>query len=183
MQVSRKTIMETEEFKVGDQITINLKEIGELTLTAQKVTEEGTYFMFDRAVANRCMNSDRTNKGGFNASDLCKWLKSDFLELFPDELKSHIKDISIPTYGQMFGHDNEFYEKFEPDNDEQFELMKDKKNRSFLDLNDYWCWCWLQNATKKEVSAHYFAYVLSGGYADCSSADADCGVLPVILLS
>lgn len=132
------------------------------------------------------MNSDRTNKGGFNASDLCKWLKSDFLELFPDELKSHIKDISIPTYGQMFGHDNEFYEKFEPDNDEQqFELMKDKKNRSFLDLNDYWCWCWLQNATKKEVSADYFARVCRHGSASCRNAGRDFGrvVLPVILLS
>lgn len=182
MQVSRKTIMETEEFKVGDQITINLKEIGELTLTAQKITEEGTYFMFDRAVANRCMNSDRTNKGGFKASDLCKWLKSDFLELFPDELKSRIKDISVPSYGQMFGHDDEFYKNFETDNDEQFELMKERKNRIFFDLEDRFCWCWLQNPTKKEVSSDCFARVGYDGGAYYGNAGYGDGVLPVILL-
>lgn len=183
MLVTRKAVVTTNMFRVGDEITVNLKDLGELTLTAQKVTEEGTYFMFNKAIANRCMNSNGKNKGGFKESDLYKWLNSDFLNLFPDELKERIKDISVPTYGQMFGHDDEFYKNFEPDNDEQFELMKDRKNRIFFDLEDKWCWSWLQNATKKEVSASYFADVGNDGYADYDSAGRDDGVLPVILLS
>lgn len=183
MLVKRKLIITTKTFEVGDEITINLKDLGELTLTAQKVTDEGTYFMFDKAITHRCMNSTRTNKGGFKNSDLYKWLNNDFFNLFPEELKEHIKDISVPTYGQMFGHDDEFYKNFEPDNDEQFELMKEKKNRSFIDLEDRWCWCWLQNATKKEVSDDYFAYVGAYGIANYYNADGDSDVLPVILLS
>ncbi len=50
----------------------------------------------------------------------------------------------------MFGHDDEFYKNFETDNDEQFELMKERKNRIFFDLEDRFCWCWLQNPTKKK---------------------------------
>lgn len=183
MLVTRKLIVTTKTFEVGDQITVNLKDLGELTLTAQKVTEEGTYFMFDKAVARHCMNSNGKNKGGFKESDLYKWLNSDFLNLFPEELKAHIKDITVPTYGQMFGHDDEFYKNFEPDNDEQFELMKDRKNRIFFDLEDKWCWSWLQNATKKEVSADYFACVDNDGDAYSSDADNVYDVLPVILLS
>lgn len=129
------------------------------------------------------MNSNGKNKGGFKESDLYKWLNSDFLNLFPDELKERIKDISVPTYGQMFGHDDEFYKNFEPDNDEQFELMKDRKNRIFFDLEDKWCWSWLQNATKKEVSAVSFALVDDVGIALFNNASYSSGVLPVILLS
>lgn len=183
MKVLRKEEVKTEEFKIGDEITTKLKDLGELTLTAQKVTEEGTYFMFNKAIAHRCMNSNGKNKGGFKESDLYKWLNGEFLDLFPEELKERIKDITVPTYGQMFGHDDEFYKNFVPDDDEQFELMKVRKNRIFFDLEDRWCWSWLQNATKKEVSAGYFAGVDYGGIADCRGADDDFGVLPVILLS
>lgn len=180
MKVTRKTEIETEEFKIGDQIAINLKDFGEFTLTAQKVTQEETYFMFDKAVIRRTMNNINTNMGGFKSSDLNEWLHSVLLEAFPDELKSRIKDITIPTYGQMFGHDD-FYENFEPDEDEQFELMKERKNRVIFDSEDCWCWCWLQNATKKEVSAYYFAYVSNNGDADYDGADCGNDVLPVIL--
>ena len=182
MLVTRKLLMTTREFQVGDQITVNLKDIGELTLTAQKVTDEGTYFMFDKAVACRCINKSGKNKGGFKNSELYEWLNSEFRYLFPDELFERIKDISVPSYGQMFGHDDEFYKNFETDNDEQFELMKERKNRIFFDLEDRFCWCWLQNPTKKEVSSDFFASVDYRGVAGCASAGNDSDVLPVILL-
>ena len=43
MQVVRtnKTIIETEEFKIGDQIKVKLKDFGDVTLTAQKITDDG----------------------------------------------------------------------------------------------------------------------------------------------
>ena len=100
MLVTRKAVVTTNMFRVGDEITVNLKDLGELTLTAQKVTEEGTYFMFNKAIANRCMNSNGKNKGGFKESVLYKWLKIEFLNLFTDELNESIKDFSVPTYGQ-----------------------------------------------------------------------------------
>lgn len=181
MKVTRKVIIETEEFKVGDQISVCLKDFGDFTLTAQKVTDQGTLFLFNSAVAMQRMNRLRTNNGGFEKSDLNKWIQTELLTAFPEELKSRIKSISIPTYGQIFGHD-EFYKNFEPDNDEQFELMKDRKNRIIFASGDYWCWWWLKNATKRSVSGEDFACVSYGGRADYDSADDDPGVLPVILL-
>ena len=60
--------------------------------------------------------------------------------------------------------------------------MKDRKNRIFFDLEDKWCWSWLQNATKKEVSANYFASVGFYGDADCSGAGLVIDVLPYFLI-
>ena len=182
MKVLRKEEVEVEEFKIGDQIRIKLKDIGEVALTAQKVTEEGTYFMFNKAVVNRCMNSSGKNNGGFKESDLYKWLNGEFLNLFPAELKERIKDITIPTYGQIFGHDDKFYDNFEPDNDNQLSLMKDKKNRVFFDLEDKWCWSWLQNASKKEVSKHSFCGLDDYASASIGFADFINGVIPIILM-
>lgn len=184
MKVTRKiNFEENGYFGIGDQISIEIEGFGQLRLTAQDITNEGTLFMFDKAITHRCMNSNGKNKGGFKESDLYKWLNGDFLNLFPDELKERIKDVTIPTYGQFFGHDNEFYKNFEPDNDEQFELMKDRKNRIFFDLEDRWCWSWLQNATKKGVFVDCFALADEDGRAYYADADGSWGVLPVILLS
>ncbi len=58
MQVVRtnKTIIETEEFKIGDQIKVKLKDFGDVTLTAQKITDDGVLFMFDRVITSSFMN-------------------------------------------------------------------------------------------------------------------------------
>lgn len=180
MKVARTQELETENFEIGDRIAFHLGDFGDFTATAQRVTEEGTLFLFDSIVCNRYMNEGWSNDGGYEASDLKKWIETELIKSFPKDIRSRIKKISIPSYGQIFGHDG-FYERFEPDNDEQFPLMKDRKNRIKLYQDDTY-WYWLQNATKKNVSAYSFAIVGSFGYADSTSAYNTLGVLPVILL-
>lgn len=169
-------------YKVGDQIEVDLDGFGVFTATVQKVCDNAVTFMFDDCVASIPLNRTRTNVGGYEASGLCYWVNTVLKAALPDELKERLIDISIPTYGQLFGHDEAYHKYFEPDNDEQFELMKKRKNR-IADYNNDPEWYWLQNATKKEVSAAGFAVVRNGGHANCYRASGSYGVRPVFTLS
>lgn len=117
MNVTRKIQIATEDFVVGDTITVNVKGLGEFTATAQKITETGTLFMFDNCVADK----ERTG--------LEEWLRTEFTEMLPDEIKKSLMYVSLPTYGMIFGHNNS-YNNFKPDDDEQLPLMKNRKTES-----------------------------------------------------
>ena len=141
--------METKEIVVGDQILVSLAELGDFTATAHKITDKGVLFIFDDYVTSRPMNNKNTNKGGYEKSDLKKWIDCVLLEAFPEELKNRIADLSIPTVGELFGHDDEWNnEHFEPDTDEQLLLMKERRNRVAY-LNNEWEWGWLRNPQKR----------------------------------
>lgn len=181
MKVLRNREVEVKNIRIGDQIIIPLAEFGEFTATAQKITDKGTLFLFDDCVARQPMNKKCTNKGGFEKTDLRKWIGDVLLPAFPDNLRSRIENLTIPTYGQIFGHDDWYNDVIEPDNDEQFPLMTKRKNRIADFENDYE-WYWLQNATKKELSAVYFAFVYYYGLTAFYSASNSFGVRPVFLL-
>ncbi len=166
MKVTRKVMFETNvmgpyEICIGDQIAVKLCGFGEFTATAQKVTKKGILFLFDDAIANRPMNESGTNAGGFEQSDMKRWLRNTILPAFPEKLRCKVTDITLPTMGEIFGHDY-FYENFEPDKDEQFELMKRRDNRACI-FNDDWCWWWLRNTMKQDISSVYFAAVSTYG--------------------
>jgi hypothetical protein len=181
MKVLRNREVEVKNIRIGDQIVIPLAEFGEFTATAQKITDKGTLFLFDDCVAKQPMNKKCTNKGGFEKTDLRKWIGDVLLPAFPDNLRSRIENLTIPTYGQIFGHDDWYNDVIEPDNDEQFPLMTKRKNR-IADFNNDYEWYWLQNATKKKVSAARFAGVGTLGNVSCSGASSYYGVRPVFLL-
>lgn len=182
MKVARKVQFKTNEICVGDQIIVKLSGFGKFTATAQRVTDKGILFLFDEVIARHPMNETNinynkdTNEGGFDKSDMCRWLRETVLPAFPEKLRTRIREITLPTYGEIFGHDD-FYENFEPDNDEQFELMKRRGNR-VCDFEDDWCWWWLRNATKRSVSSACFATVGSHGGASYSAASNSPGVRP-----
>lgn len=181
MKTIRKHEIETEEFQIGDQITITLGEKA-YTATAQQITPEGAIFMFDEYIAQQKMNEEWTNRGGFEASCLNKWMQETLLPMFPAELQPRIKNLTLPSVGQMFGHDNDWCERtFEPDTDEQFPLMKVRRNR-VADFEGDYEWGWLKNATKESVSAAYFACVAGRGTPASDRADGARGVRPVFLL-
>ncbi len=178
IKVLRRQELETREVMVGDQILVSLAEIGNFTATAHKITDKGVLFIFDEYVTSRPMNNQRTNAGGYEESDLKKWIDTVLLAAFPEELKNRIDDLSIPTVGELFGHDDEWNnEHFEPDEDEQLPLMKERRNRVAY-LNDEWEWGWLRNAVKQRFSSAVFAIVGSRGHADYSNASNSCGVRP-----
>jgi hypothetical protein len=115
MKVLRKRELETNNVRVGDQIIIHLTGFGEFTATAQKITDKGTLFLFDECVADKPMNNKYNNKGGYEKSDLYKWINTVLLDAFPEDMKNRISDLSIPTYGQILGHDDWYDCVMEPD--------------------------------------------------------------------
>ena len=156
MKVLRKQELETSSIQVGDQIVIQLTGFGEFTATAQKITNKGTLFLFDDCVAKRPMNGKWTNKGGYEKSDLCKWISDVLSAAFPEDLINRIDNLTIP-------------------------IMVKRKNR-IADFDNDYEWYWLQNATKKEVSSSYFALVTYRGTATYYSASYSYGVRPVFWL-
>lgn len=178
IKVLRKQEIETRELQVGDQILISLAEFGDFTATAHKITDRGILFVFDEYVARRPMNRKNTNEGGYEKSDLKKWIESVLLEAFPEELRYRIADLSIPTVGEMFGHDDEWNNKYlVMDENERLPLMKERQNRVAYFEND-WEWGWLRNAVKNDVSSALFAYVYGYGGANYGNASSSSGVRP-----
>lgn len=178
MKVLRKQEIDTANIQVGDQMVIPLAELGAFTVTAHKVTDEGVMFIFDDYVTRRPMNNRNTNKGGFEKSDLKKWMDTVLYMAFPEELRDKIYGLTLPTVGQIVGHEDEWDNKnLEPDTNEQLPLMKKCKNRIAC-FEDQLAWGWLRNATKEEFSSADFANVLSYGYSSYVNASDSCGVRP-----
>ena len=187
MKVKRTVTMKVNNFEIGDQITVKLREYGKFTATAHEITDKGTLFIFDDCVCANPMNNEDTKEGGYLVSDLRKFVTQDLLKAFPDKLLARmVKDdngdlLSIPTYGQIFGKDldDEWDQKnIEIDQREQLPLMVKRKNR-IADLNDEWCWYWLQNKLR---SSSNFAYVNGNGNANHGDASNSRGVLPAFLI-
>lgn len=171
-----------QHIKVGDQIEIELNKLGSFPATVHKVTEDKIMIIFDDYVAAKPMNESDTNDGGFEKSDLYKWLHTDFVELLPAPLRERIINITIPSVGEMFGWGDKWdRDHFEPDGDEQLPLMVYRRNRVAYFDNETSCG-WLRNAMKKECSSANFACVGSVGYTICSNASDSYGVRPVIWL-
>lgn len=171
-----------QHIKVGDQIEIELNKLGSFPATVHKVTEDKIMIVFDDYVAEKPMNESDTNNGGFEKSDLYKWLHTDFVNLLPASLRERIIDITIPSVGEMFGWDNEWDRNhFESDGNEQLPLMRYRRNRVAYLNNETACG-WLRNATKKECSSAHFARVGSIGNAGFCNASYSSGVRPVIWL-
>ena len=166
-----------EDLMMGDQIEIELDGFGLFVATVQTVTEQGALFMFDDCVTKRAMDTTRINRIKFEQTELFSWLNNTLINAFPEEIKSHIQYISIPSYGQIFGSYTR-PNNVEPDEDVQFPLMQFRKNRIADYCNDYE-WYWLKNS----VSAAYFASVHGGGNATYGNASGVHGVRPVFLLA
>ncbi len=180
MIVNCMTEVETNRPKIGDRISV-----GHYTATCQEITPKGTLFLLDQYLDKpMAMNPENTNKGGYAESDLRKALQSDeVLDIFADWRDYMVPFdngdlLRIPFYGEIFGQENA--ECFEPDGCEQWELMRDRKNRVAFRQNDYE-WGWLQN--KHKGSSTRFANVNSLGYAGCSDASNFCGVRPAFLIA
>lgn len=180
IDVYRKTLTKTTEIQTGDQI-----RVGHYTATCQTVTPKGALFLLDQYLDEAYpMNRKNTNKGGYEESDLRETLRSkEILDLFDDWGDRMVPFdngdlLRIPFFGEIFGQEDAEY--FEPDGREQWELMKDRKNRVAFRQN-CWEWGWLQN--KRKGSAAYFAHVNNYGYATFNTASNSFGVRPAFLIN
>lgn len=171
-----------KDAKIGDKTTIKLNGLGAFTATVHKVTDNKVMLIFDDYVAKRPMNEFDTNIGGFEASDLNKWLHTEFVRALPYSIRTRLTNITIPTVGEMFGWDDEWDRNhFEADNDKQLPLMKQRRNRVAYYNNE--CeFGWLRNAANKEFSSGLFAGVDDSGDTYRLGASDSNGVRPEIWL-
>ena len=180
IDVYRKTRTKTTKIQTGDRI-----RVGHSTATCQAATLEGALFLLDQYLDEAYpMNRKNTNKGGYEESDLRKTLRSkEILDLFDDWGDRMVPFdngdlLRIPFFGEIFGQEDAEY--FEPDGCEQWELMKDRKNRIAFRQN-CWGWGWLQN--KRKGSAPNFCTVSANGNAAPAGASASIGVRPAFLIA
>ena len=168
--------------ELGDKTFMELDGLGEFAATVHKVTDDKVMLIFDDYVAKRPMNKSGTNNGGFEDSDLNKWLHTEFVKALPYSIRAILTDVTIPTVGEMFGWDDKWDRNhFEADNDKQLPLMKQRRNRVAYYNNK--CKCgWLRNATKKEFSSVCFACVRDNGITDFNGVSHSGGVRPEIWL-
>lgn len=181
MKITRTMTIDTNEIQVGDRI-----EVGHYTATCQKLPSEGlALFLLDQYLDKAMpMNYKNTNKGGYQESDLRKELNSEEtldefapLNLVPFENGDLLR---LPFYGEMFGHDGRYNSGVvEPDDCEQWPLMRIRNNRIAGRECASYEWGWLQN--KYVQSATNFC-VVSGGYADAWHASNPFGVRLAFLI-
>mgnify|MGYP000800475062 CR=1 FL=1 len=182
MKITRTMTIETNEIQIGDRI-----EVGHYTATCQKLVGEGlALFLLDQCLDKPMqMNRMNTNAGGYDGSDLREDLNTGMildefapLELVPFENGDLLR---LPFYGEMFGHDDWYNSgAVEPDNCEQWPLMKERANRIAGRKGESYEWGWLQNI--HQGSATNFCHVGSYGSADAWAASIFIGVRPAFLI-
>ena len=168
---------------VGDVITFTLNDGEEVEALAVKQEQDGMIFVLvDCLRKEYSMNRTSSNRGGYKSCALRKALNTEILDRFPAEIREKMVAfesgdlLRLPTEREIFGY-NPYGEK-EPDDVEQWEPMKDRRNRIAFQgsKTGTWEWYWLQN--KVDGSAAYFAYVLSNGDASYDYASSAYGVRP-----
>lgn len=187
MNIIRKMEVELNKdfgFKVGDKIQVGKR----YTATCQEVDEEGATFMFDQYLDDpKPMNQGSTNEGGYEASDLRRYLNGfEGLSMFDEIRKMMIPFkktgdlLRIPTAEEFFGSKgaHKYYEVLSTK--KQWPLMRDRQNRiAFRGENQGVEWGWLQNKYNKSDT---FAVVGVYGLADSIGASNALGVRVVFKL-
>ena len=168
---------------VGDVITFTLKNGEEVEALAVKQEQDGMIFCFvDCLRKEYSMNRTSSNRGGYKSCALRKTLNTEIYNLFPDEIREKMVAfqtgdmVRLPTEREIFGYNH--YGESESEDVEQWEPMKDRRNRIAFQgsKTGTWEWYWLQN--KADGSAAYFAIVGGHGRAAYNSASGADGVRP-----
>lgn len=179
MKVYRKAEIDTNVLEVGD--TIELKN--GYTATCQIITPGGALFLLDQYVGELPMNGERTNRGGWQSSDLRNFLLDNIDSFIPEDLFDRLgtfvngDNVRIPMLGEMVGKVPDWAEYKDA---EQWPLMKDRRNRITFHKGGRWDWCWCMD--RDTDSASDFAYVDGDGSANCYGASASLGVRPAFLI-
>lgn len=182
MEIKRVTKMDTTNFEVGDVFPMTLSDGEQVEAMAMKQESDGMIFMLiDCLLDESSMNSENTNRGGYDVSDLRVKLNGDILERFPAEIREQMVAfqngdlLRLPTEKEIFGENR--YGEYESEDVTQFEPMKLRRNRiAFQGTNGAWEWWWLAN--KVRGSAAHFAYVGNDGNAYSYGASTALGVRP-----
>lgn len=177
MKVYRKVKMKTNHIEVGDQIKIKLKGYGTFTATAQKADIIGkeycVLFLFDNCIDRHCMNETDTTEGGYEESDMNKYLNTEILDAFPDKIRDLMEPFDVKhTYLRLLSENEVF-------SDDALPLMQDVKNRVCSDTDGCRARWWLRDVAASTT----FALVYSAGIAARNYASNSLGVRPAFMLT
>ena len=177
MKVYRRVKMKTNHIEVGDQIKIKLKGHETFTATAQKVDITGgeccILFLFDNCIDRHCMNETDTNEGGYEKSDMNKYLNTEILDAFPKKIRDLMEPFDVKhTYLRLLSESEVF-------SDDALPLMQDVKNRVCSDTEGCRAAWWLRDVAYSTA----FAGVSGAGYASYSRASNSYGVRPAFMLT
>lgn len=173
----------------GDRIDITLKNGEDVTLVVG-MDEKGNMFFStqDCLRDEHRMNNAATNRGGWEATEMRRYLNEDVFALFPDELQAVIRPTTIVqivdgkrvetqdklflfSATQVFGSGS--YSENEPE-DTQLDIFRREKDRvKECNAHGTWFW-WLRSANSSSINN--FCYANYGGNRSYYSAYDSCGV-------
>ena len=181
MKLFRTNEIDTDTYQVGDVISFTLTDGENVEAMAVKQEQDGMIFCLVDCLADEyAMNKEDSNRGGYWASDLRDVLNGEILDRVPADLREKLLPfengdlLRIPTEREISGEN--IYG--ETDDKEQWEPMKDRRNRIAFQgsKTGTWEWYWLMNRVKG--SAALFALVYDTGYANSYYASYSIGVRP-----
>ena len=180
MKLRREITIHDKELRVGDRIKVKLRNETHWA-TAYKKKGSVIFFVFDDCLDElRPMNPTDTTEGGYEASELRKYL-IELSEQIPEKLKKKMVPdgngdyLYLLTLREVCGCN----EKWE-ETSGQLDFFKDRRNRIATCKEDEYAHWWLRDV----VSATAFACVYTHGYAYyINASDAYIGVRPAFALS
>lgn len=174
MKVMREVKVKAEKLQIGDRISVRLPG-EEHTATAIRDERDGMLFLLDEYLDEpRPMNRSNSTDGGYDASDMRKFLQA-LVEVFPEKIRKRMKTfengdmLRLLTITEMCGRDENF-KKCEG----QIEWMKDRRHRMACRKGKKYEWGW----TSTVVSGAAFALVSWDGCDGCHPASLPLGVRP-----
>ena len=186
-----------EVLQSGDNIPVTLKNGEEVSFDVGKDESGKIYFIMHNCLKEKKpMNSNWTNKGGWEKSDMRRYLNEEVIEFLPDELRKIIKPTKIVqiwdgkrretedklfllSRTQAFGkHEN--YKVIEP-NDSQIDIFENQRERvkECEEVEEVYCW-WLRSPYSGISDSFYSVY--TDGTVNYYSADFSLGVAPAFCL-
>ena len=162
--------------KVGDEITETLKDGRKVVFV---VMDDGVIGL-KGLLEQHEMNKDWTNKGGWLASDMRRYLNEEVIELLPDDLLAAIKPRKFGDEEDLlwlFSEVELFGERIwgtGDEDDKQLEYFKDPVNRIKFDEHGDKIGWWGRSSSR--FLGNIFCCVNSSGYPSTSYADSYIGV-------
>lgn len=190
MQVIRKQEIDTEWFKVGDEIHFKLASGEEVGAKAVQDCAEGMLFITDGCVGKDVPMYKRENipkeYPDYLCSDLRKYLNTELLSLFPEEIRTQMLPmqvagdyLGIPSEKEIFGEDYQSTYELHAWRSKQFYGMEHRRNRIVVNNKEKLKRYWLQNSI---TGVAMFAYMYGGSRVNYSEAYEPNGVRLVFLL-
>ena len=181
-QVKVDDFDEVGEWQIGDIIRFTLLTGEEVEAQCQRVDPEGATFCLTHCLEKeQPMNEKNTNKGGWDESDLRKYLNTEILNSFPESIRSKMKPIykddllTLPAVEDIFGEWD--FDQWEPKEgaESNWPLMKHRQYRA----KGNWWW----ERSSRYNNATNFCSVTANGGAASSYASYSFGLAPAFLIA